>query len=96
MQGFLLNFILRIGYAIAQRLAREGAKVVISSRKQNNVDAATQKLKSEGLEVAGVVCHVSKAEDRKNLFETVNMLGYIHMEQLLNSCLLRLIRNSVV
>lgn len=66
--------IFRIGYAIAERLAREGAKVVISSRKQKNVEAATEKLKSEGLDVAGVVCHVSKAEDRKNLLETVNKL----------------------
>lgn len=63
--------IFRIGFAIAERLAREGAKVVISSRKQKNVDAAVDKLKSEGLNVAGVVCHVSKADDRKNLFDAV-------------------------
>lgn len=63
--------IFSIGFAIAERLAREGAKVVISSRKQKNVDAAVDKLKSEGLNVAGVVCHVSKADDRKHLFDAV-------------------------
>lgn len=45
--------------------------MVVSSRKQKNVDAAIDKLKSDGLNVAGVVCHVSKAEDRKTLLETV-------------------------
>lgn len=44
---------------------------MISSRKQNNVDVAVQKLKSNGLNVTGVVCHVAKAEDRKTLLDTV-------------------------
>lgn len=52
-------------------MAQEGAKVIISSRKQKNVDTAVQKLKSEGLNVSGLVCHVSKAEDRQKLFEVV-------------------------
>lgn len=56
-----------IGFAIAERLARDGASVVISSRKTNNVEAAVAKLK--GLKVIGVKCHVSNAEDRKNLYE---------------------------
>ncbi|XP_012225509.2 dehydrogenase/reductase SDR family member 4 [Linepithema humile] len=58
-----------IGFSIAQRLAQEGAKVMISSRKESNVKKAVEQLKSEGLQVTGVVCHVSKKEDRKNLFE---------------------------
>lgn len=70
----LLHWFFSIGFAIAERLAREGAKVLISSRKQKNVDTAVEKLKSEGLNVAGVVCHVSKAEDRKNLLNAVNFL----------------------
>ncbi|XP_021358042.1 dehydrogenase/reductase SDR family member 4-like [Mizuhopecten yessoensis] len=59
-----------IGYAIAERLAQDGAKVVISSRKQTNVDAAVKKLKSQKLDVVGVVCHVGKKEDRENLVAT--------------------------
>lgn len=58
-----------IGFSIAKRLAQEGAKVMISSRKEANVKRAVEELQSEGLQVAGIVCHVGKAEDRKNLFE---------------------------
>ncbi|EFA00284.1 dehydrogenase/reductase SDR family member 4 [Tribolium castaneum] len=64
-----------IGFAIAQRLAREGAKVIVSSRKQNNVDEAVSRLKSEGLDVTGLMCHVSKADHRKKLFDTAKKLG---------------------
>nr|XP_055218320.1 dehydrogenase/reductase SDR family member 2, mitochondrial isoform X2 [Gorilla gorilla gorilla] len=56
-----------IGFAIARRLAWDGAHVVISSRKQQNVDRAMAKLLGEGLSVAGIVCHVGKAEDREQL-----------------------------
>ncbi|XP_012057067.1 PREDICTED: dehydrogenase/reductase SDR family member 4 [Atta cephalotes] len=58
-----------IGLSIARRLAQEGAKVMLSSRKEANVKKAVEELKSEGLQVAGTVCHVGKAEQRKNLFE---------------------------
>ncbi|EFN70584.1 Dehydrogenase/reductase SDR family member 4 [Camponotus floridanus] len=58
-----------IGFSIAKRLAQEGAKVMISSRKESNVKKAVEELQSEGLQIEGTVCHVAKAEDRKNLFE---------------------------
>ncbi|GFN92381.1 dehydrogenase/reductase sdr family member [Plakobranchus ocellatus] len=58
-----------IGFAIARRLGQDGAKVMISSRKQKNVDAAVQTLRKENLDVEGVVCHVGKNEDRKKLLE---------------------------
>lgn len=57
-----------IGLAIAKRLAQEGAKVMLSSRKEANVQSAIKQLQSQGLNVSGTVCHVSKSEDRKNLF----------------------------
>ncbi|CAO2590918.1 Dehydrogenase/reductase SDR family member 2, mitochondrial, partial [Lemmus lemmus] len=60
----------RIGFAIARRLAQDGAHVVISSRKQQNVDRAVATLKEEGLSVTGTVCHVGKAEDRQDLVIT--------------------------
>ncbi|XP_035970540.1 dehydrogenase/reductase SDR family member 4 isoform X3 [Halichoerus grypus] len=67
-----------IGFAIARRLARDGAHVVISSRKQQNVDRAVAALQGEGLSVVGTVCHVGKAEDRKRLVATaVNLHGGI-------------------
>ncbi|XP_035885956.1 dehydrogenase/reductase SDR family member 4-like 2 isoform X1 [Phyllostomus discolor] len=56
-----------IGLAIARRLAQDGARVVISSRKQQNVDRAVAALQGEGLSVTGTVCHVGKAEDRERL-----------------------------
>ncbi|XP_077626413.1 dehydrogenase/reductase SDR family member 2, mitochondrial-like isoform X2 [Crocuta crocuta] len=60
-----------IGFAIARRLARDGARVVVSSRKQQNVDRAVAALQGEGLSVVGTVCHVGKAEDRQRLVATV-------------------------
>uniref|UniRef100_A0A4W2ICN7 Dehydrogenase/reductase SDR family member 4 n=1 Tax=Bos indicus x Bos taurus TaxID=30522 RepID=A0A4W2ICN7_BOBOX len=60
-----------IGFAIARRLAQDGAHVVVSSRKQQNVDRAVATLKGEGLSVTGTVCHVGKAEDRERLVATL-------------------------
>jgi len=56
-----------IGYAIARRLGQDGAHVVISSRKQKNVDKAIEELKAESLSVSGMVCHVSNPMHRKDL-----------------------------
>lgn len=65
-----------IGLGIAESLASHGAKVMISSRKEANVSAAVDKLRADGHDVAGAVCHVGKQQDRDNLFkETVNRWG---------------------
>ncbi|XP_036700420.1 dehydrogenase/reductase SDR family member 4 isoform X1 [Balaenoptera musculus] len=65
-----------IGFAIARRLAQDGAHVVVSSRKQQNVDRAVATLHKEGLSVTGTVCHVGKGEDRERLVATaVNLHG---------------------
>lgn len=56
-----------IGYSVARRLAQEGAKVVISSRREANVKNAVEQLNKEGLDVSGIICHVGKAEDRQKL-----------------------------
>uniref|UniRef100_A0A670K527 Dehydrogenase/reductase 2 n=1 Tax=Podarcis muralis TaxID=64176 RepID=A0A670K527_PODMU len=61
----------RIGLAIARRLAQDGAHVVVSSRKQANVDRAVAELQTENLSVSGLVCHVGKAEDRQRLINAV-------------------------
>lgn len=58
-----------IGFGIAERFGIEGAAVVISSRKQKNVDEAVEKLKAKGIEVTGIVCHVANAQQRKELIE---------------------------
>lgn len=51
---------------------------MISSRKKERVESAVQKLTSQNLDVAGTVCHVNKAEDRKSLIqETLKTFGGI-------------------
>lgn len=64
-------FLARIGFAIARRLAQDGAHVVLSSRKQANVDRAVAELRGQSLSVSGLVCHVGKAEDRQRLVDAV-------------------------
>ncbi|XP_074838428.1 dehydrogenase/reductase SDR family member 4-like [Carettochelys insculpta] len=59
-----------IGFAVAQRLAQDGAHVVLSSRKQANVDRAVAELQAQNLSVSGTVCHVGSAEDRERLVAT--------------------------
>lgn len=68
-----------IGFAIAKQLAHDGAKVMISSRKQDKVIDAVSKLEEEqGCTVKGVVCHVGKTEHRRNLIkETLDTFGGI-------------------
>ncbi|KAH9798075.1 Short-chain dehydrogenase/reductase SDRA [Citrus sinensis] len=67
-----------IGLGVAERLGLEGASVVISSRKQKNVDKAVEKLKALGIEVIGIICHVSNEQHRKNLIDkTVEKYGRI-------------------
>jgi dehydrogenase/reductase SDR family protein 4 len=69
-----------IGFSIAERLAKEGAKVVVSSRKQAKVDKAVDQLKSQNLDVHGLTCHVGKQEDRTRLIESaVEKYGGIDM-----------------
>ena len=58
-----------IGLGIAESLASHGAKVMISSRKEANVSAAVEKLRANGHDVAGAVCHVGKQEDRDEVKE---------------------------
>lgn len=65
-----------IGFAIAERLGLEGAAVVISSRRQENVDAAVKKLRDKGIEATGLVCHVSNLQQRKDLVKnTIEKYG---------------------
>ena len=67
-------FFLRIGFAIAKQLAQDGAKVMVSSRKQDKVtDTVAQLEKEPGCTVKGVVCHVAKPEHRQNLIKEVKI-----------------------
>jgi NAD(P)-dependent dehydrogenase (short-subunit alcohol dehydrogenase family) len=52
-----------IGRAIAEALARAGAKVVISSRKAEACEEVAGPLRKEGREVEVIPCHISKRAD---------------------------------
>ncbi len=58
-----------IGEAMARALAENGAKVVISSRKQEACEAVVEQFKKDGLEAVAIACHVGDEEQRKNLVE---------------------------
>ena len=67
-----------IGRAIAESLARAGAKVVISSRKPDKCEEVAAHIRSEGREAAAIACHIGKREDVERLVsETKNKYGQI-------------------
>lgn len=73
-----------IGESMARGLAEFGAKVVISSRKQQAVDEVASKFNSEGLSAIGIECHVAKEDQRKNLIKKV-MDQYGRIDILINN-----------
>lgn len=67
-----------IGRAIAEALARAGAKVVISSRKAEACDEVAAAIRAEGHEAIAVPCHIGKRADVENLVaETRRQFGRI-------------------
>lgn len=45
--------------------------MVVSSRRQANVDKAVGLLRSQDIRVTGTTCNVGKGEDREKLIQTV-------------------------
>ena len=56
-----------IGFAIAEAFVTAGARVVLASRKQEALDQATEKIKSQGGEVFSYPTHTGDYESVKNL-----------------------------
>lgn len=56
-----------IGLSIATTLARAGARVMVSSRKVDHVDAVVQALRAEGHEVAGLASNMGTPADAHEL-----------------------------
>ena len=56
-----------VGAATAELFAKEGAKVVISARREAQLLEVAEKIKAEGGKVMPVVSDISKAEDAKAL-----------------------------
>ena len=67
-----------IGRAIAEELARAGAKVVISSRKADKCEDVAAAIRAEGLDATAIPCHIGKREDVEQLVsETRKRYGKI-------------------
>ena len=58
-----------IGRAIAEEMARLGARVVISSRKADACEQVAAELKAQGFEAMAVPCHVGRKDDLQNLVD---------------------------
>ncbi|MBA1273009.1 SDR family NAD(P)-dependent oxidoreductase [Stutzerimonas azotifigens] len=59
-----------IGRAIAEQMARCGARVVISSRKADACEQVAGELVAAGFEAIAVPCHVGRKEDLQRLVDT--------------------------
>lgn len=67
-----------IGKAIAELYAQAGAKVVVSSRKQDAVDAVASEINSKGGNAIAIACNVSDASDLQKLVDaTLQKFGTI-------------------
>ena len=73
-----------IGKSIAQGLAENGARVVVSSRKQEAVDAVAAEFRDAGLQATGIHCHVGDAQERKALVEKT-LAAYGQIDILVNN-----------
>jgi NAD(P)-dependent dehydrogenase (short-subunit alcohol dehydrogenase family) len=61
-----------IGKAIAETFSLAGADVIISSRKQENLDKAAAEIKSKsGGKVVGIASHIGKLDNSKTLVDAV-------------------------
>lgn len=67
-----------VGATAAQLLAKEGAKVVISARREAQLEAVAEKIRAAGGEALAVTADISKHVDADNLVrQAVNTFGKI-------------------
>ena len=60
-----------IGRSIAEAYARRGATVVITARKQDELDATAAEIKAEGGDVTGIASHAGREDEIKALVDQV-------------------------
>ena len=60
-----------IGFAIAYRMAQEGATVIVSSRNKEHVEKAVKTIVDAGFKAVGFPCHVGSAKNRAELLDFV-------------------------
>ena len=61
-----------IGKAIAERMAEQGARVVISSRNQDLCDYVATNIVSKGGHAVGISCNINHKEQLESLVEKTN------------------------
>lgn len=59
-----------MGFSMAELFAREGAKVVMTARGQEKLDAAVKQIREPGLDVTGVVADNKNLDDVKKVIQT--------------------------
>jgi 3-oxoacyl-[acyl-carrier protein] reductase len=78
-----------IGFAIAEKFAKLGAKLVLGDIKQEILDTAVAPLKTHGVEAIGVVGNVAKEEDAAKIMQAaVDTFGALDVA-ILNAGILR-------
>lgn len=69
-----------IGEAIAWALAQCGARVVVSSRKQDAVDGVAAEMRAAGLEATGIAANVGRMDEARGLIDrVVETYGDLHI-----------------
>lgn len=67
-----------IGLAIAEQMAAAGAKVIISSRKEDVCEQVAQSIKDKGGEALAIACNINYKEQLQNLVDrTIEAYGKI-------------------
>ena len=59
-----------MGQTMAELFASEGAKVVMTARGKEKLDAAVEEIRAKGYEVTGVVADNKNLEDVKHVIQT--------------------------
>ena len=59
-----------MGQTMAELFAKEGAKVVMTARGKDKLDAAVEEIRSKGYDVTGVVADNKNLDDVKNVIQT--------------------------
>lgn len=67
-----------LGLQIAEALGEQGAKIVLTSRKQSDLDEAVAHLKGRGIEASAIAADVSRDENIQPLVdEAIKRMGHI-------------------
>lgn len=69
-----------LGFQMAQALGEAGAKVLVCSRKANELEEAVAKLQAQGIDARWIVADCGKEEDIRRLAdETLQRMGDVHI-----------------